>query len=295
MSGSFSPFHSNFVRFAALGAGLLTLSACAEGQMPTFLQPQSSNGDVVSRASTANSTTSERDVEAPDIFHTTDAGLWVGRPSLGGVWVAHPDVAAPERVIVRNQSNGKFVIGALFRKERDTPGPRLQVSSEAAAALGLLAGSPTNLDVVALRREQVVIDDPAPQPTEDPAIAAADDISAAPLEPAAQSDIQTASLAPAPQAAPAPRPTPKPAAANSGSPLKKPYIQIGIFSVHQNAKNTATAMRQQGMVPTIKEHKMKGKTFYRVVVGPAQSKAEISELKSKIKAQGFGDAYAVGN
>ena len=44
----------------------------------------------------------------------------------------------PERVIIRNQQNGQFVIGALFRRERETPGPRLQVSSDAAAALEML-------------------------------------------------------------------------------------------------------------------------------------------------------------
>ena len=41
----------------------------------------------------------ERDVEAPGVFQVTEAGLWDGRPSLGGVWVAHPDVTEPERVI----------------------------------------------------------------------------------------------------------------------------------------------------------------------------------------------------
>jgi hypothetical protein len=40
----------------------------------------------------------ERDVEAPEVFDVTDAGLWDGRPSLGGVWVAHPDATDPERV-----------------------------------------------------------------------------------------------------------------------------------------------------------------------------------------------------
>ena len=33
-----------------------------------------------------------RDVERPDIFSVTENALWDGRPSLGGVWVAHPDV-----------------------------------------------------------------------------------------------------------------------------------------------------------------------------------------------------------
>ena len=86
----------------------------------------------------------ERDVEAPEVFQVTEPGLWDGRPSLGGVWVAHPDVTEPERVIVRNEANGKFVIGALFRRERDIPGPRMQASSDAAAALGMLAAERPN-------------------------------------------------------------------------------------------------------------------------------------------------------
>ncbi|HBM40562.1 MAG TPA: SPOR domain-containing protein, partial [Sulfitobacter sp.] len=75
-------------------------------------------------AAVASSSTKlvERDVEAPEVFSVSDQGLWDGRPSLGGVWVAHPDVTDPERVIIRNEANGKFVIGALFRRERDLPG-----------------------------------------------------------------------------------------------------------------------------------------------------------------------------
>ena len=96
----------------------------------------------------------DRDVEAPEVFQVTDDALWDGRPSLGGVWVASPDTKDPERVIMRNPANGKFVIGALFRRERDNPGPALQISSDAAAALGLLAGAPVKLSVTALRREE---------------------------------------------------------------------------------------------------------------------------------------------
>ena len=79
----------------------------------------------------------ERDVEAPDVFQAQEAGLWDGRPSLGGVWVAHPTAHDPERVMIRNTATGATVIGALFRRERENPGPRFQVSSEAANALGL--------------------------------------------------------------------------------------------------------------------------------------------------------------
>lgn len=93
----------------------------------------------------------DSDVEAPEIFRAEDEALWDGRPSLGGVWVAAPDVREPERVLMRNLDNGVTTIGALFRRERITPGPPLQLSSEAAVALGILAGAPTRIEVVALK------------------------------------------------------------------------------------------------------------------------------------------------
>lgn len=306
MSGDFS-YRGRKVRILLMCTAIMALAACESGQMPGFLTPKD-GGDVVSRGAVGdNVVTSERDVEAPEIFQTTEAGLWDGRPSLGGVWVAHPDVSEPERAIIRNEANGQYVIGALFRKTRETPGPRLQVSSDAAAALGLLAGQPGNLNVVALRREEVTVDDAAPQLAEaaPAAVPAAADVSEGALDPvvsdaakaldaapaAAPAAVQTAALDATPAPVAKPQPKPKPVA----SKLAKPFIQIGIFSVEQNAKNTATAMRQVGMVPTVKTHQSQGKTFWRVVVGPAQTGDEVATLLKKIKGEGFSDAYAVTN
>ena len=266
--------------------------------MPAFLQPKDTAADSGSETVSRAGRSVERDIEAPEVFHATEAGLWDGRPSLGGVWVAHPEVKDPERVIVRNQQNGKFVIGALFRREHETPGPRLQVSSDAAAALGMLAGAPTNLDVIALRREEVPADpDPVPAaPAETTAVPEAPEVSEGTLDPVAGAAAAAIDAAPAtpPQAtetaAAAPKPAPKPT-----SKLDKPYLQIGIFSVEQNANNTATAMRQAGMVPTVLKQSSSGKTFWRVIVGPAQSSSERAALLKKIKAAGFTDAYAVTN
>ncbi|WP_342768115.1 SPOR domain-containing protein [Jannaschia seohaensis] len=143
----------------------------------------------------------ERDVEAPEVFQTTDLALWDGRPSLGGVWVASPDVREPERVIIRNQETGEFVVGALFKRERLGPGPRLQLSSDAAAALGALAGAPVMLEVVALRREEAP--EPAPVFSEPEAVAEAE---------AETSDVET-------EIAAAPPPEPENAAAE-GAPIE---------------------------------------------------------------------------
>lgn len=92
------------------------------------------------------------EVEAPKTYSRTEPGLWDGRPSLGGVWVAHPGVKSPRRVLIRNTENGKSIAGALFRRERNLPGIPLQVSSDAAEALGMLAGAPAKLSIVALER-----------------------------------------------------------------------------------------------------------------------------------------------
>lgn len=103
-----------------------------------------------------------QDVERPDIFRTTESALWDGRPSLGGIWVAHPDVTTPERVIVTNNTTNQRIAAALFRRERNNPGPRVQLSSDAAAALNILAGAPTEVTIVAVRQLEVEVEEQDP-------------------------------------------------------------------------------------------------------------------------------------
>lgn len=297
-----TPIGKTGARICASALCLLMLTACEDGAGLPFLQPKASATDT---APTSASSTKlvERDVESPDVFQVTEAGLWDGRPSLGGVWVAHPDAQDPERVIIRNSANGKFVIGALFRREREIPGPRIQASSDAAAALGMLAGAPVELNVTALRRETAP-EEVAAEPAEDAADTTAqsealtpDAVAEAPLDPIA--GAAAAIDAPAPDATPASAPA-KPQAAPATpktrvSPLEKPYIQIGIFSVEANAERTAGQMRNAGMIPIVYEQSSNGKPFWRVVVGPAQTKSERSQLLKSVKQAGFSDAYAVTN
>ena len=72
-------------------------------------------------------------------------------------------------------------------------------------------------------------------------------------------------------------------------------MQIGIFSIENDAKNAANQMRSAGMIPTVKAQTIKGKPFWRVVVGPAATKSELTNLLKSIKTEGFSDAYAVSN
>ncbi len=249
----------------------------------------------------------DRDVEAPEVFSVTDMALWDGRPSLGGVWVASPDAVDPERVILRNAANGKFVIGALFRRERDNPGPALQISSDAANALGLLAGEPGKVSVTALRREEAPVT--APDASK-PILDAAETVETETLAPAAEGAV-AATGAPA-AAKPKPKgfglfkkkqkasdgpvapvvssepieAAPVTAPAKAAAPAAKTgLIQIGIFSVEANAKRAVDTLAKAGITASVRAEKSQGKAFWSVTASGG------SDALAKVKAAGFADAY----
>lgn len=230
---------------------------------------------------------SEQDVERPDLFSATDRGLWDGRPSLGGIWVAHPDVREPERVIIRNTGTGQSTIGALFRRERENPGPLMQLSSDAAEALGILPGAPTELNVVALRREEVEMPaaaDAEPAVGVEPAIVPAPDaISETPLAPAAASadGPVEVTLPPAPVAA---------SASPSGLP-PAPLVQIGVFGVQGNADMAVSTLQSAGFTATVIPLQTASGSNWRVVAGPVPDQAALA----RVQALGFADAYFLPN
>ena len=304
---------------ALVVAGLLT--AC-EGVPELGVGADGAQPSAVSTATAAGA-----DIAAPEIFQTSEPGLWDGRPSLGGVWVAHPDVADPERVLILNTGNGQQVIGALFRRERDLPGPALQVSSDAAEALGMLAGAPANLQVTALRRQE------APAPAA-PAAAPAGAAAAPAAPPAATSGTPVAQATASAQAAPAasadrapgqavaqsleaifaaspepelPQPVTAPiggeagiatstlqpaaAPAASGSSLRNPFVQLGSFEVEAFVNETAQALRAKGLPVQIVP--VQGAASWRLLLGPAETADQQRDLLSRAVAEGFADAYLV--
>jgi rare lipoprotein A len=201
----------------------------------------------------------ENDVEAPEIFNAEGLAYWDGQSSLGGVWITHPNVDQATRVLIKDKYGGKSVIGAIFNRSGDENEKRMLLSSEAAASLGVEANENRIITVTALRALKTV-----------KSIKNKSDVKSA--------ESKVVSLQ------------------NSGSEniaLSKPYIQVGIFSIEQNARNTAEVMHQLNIQPTVKEQTSRNKTFWRVIVGPAVDMNERSTLLQKVKAVGFGDAYAV--
>ncbi len=272
------------------------LTGCQEGKGPLAAKaPPDAAAQGAVPATAKSVKLVDRDVEDPSIFQTTDQALWDGRPSLGGVWVASPDAKDPERVILRNTANGKFVIGALFRRELDNPGPKLQISSDAATALGLLAGEPGKVSVTALRREE------APKTAPDankPILDAAETVATETLDPipgaAAAIDraapkggkptappIATVPASGKPAAAaPAPAAPKAPVASGKGG-----LIQIGIFSVEANAKRARDQLKAAGIAADIRAETAQGKSFWSVTARGDKA------LMGKIKQAGFKDAY----
>ncbi len=415
-------------RLAYLALTLTVLSGC-EDILQEAEKPEENSNKTELLPEVASG--SQRDVEAPEVFQVTEAGLWDGRPSLGGIWVAYPEVSQPERVVITNTANNKSVTGALFRRERNLPGPAIQVSSAAAEQLEMLAGAPTKVSVVALRRETVKESQPedAPKPEDEatdtaavsdaaatdapsaantekpakpkwwqkkaPAAAAGTAVVAAeaessaneategsetttdaaaaaedPAEPAEKkpakrkwwqkkepaaaaaagatvaaagaatggadvtADVAAAAAAPALSDAPVEAPAEKPAkrkwwqkkdpaeitetpldpiegaasaidateavpaaaaATGAASSLSKPFVQIGTFSVEANANTAAEKVRRNGMSTVVRELKTENKTVWRVLVGPAATRAERKAIQKDVKDLGFKDAFTVSD
>lgn len=289
-----------------LAMAVLALAACEDGQPVAFLKPAAETNSGAQAARSAVEV--ERDIEDPNVFSKEELALWDGRPSLGGVWVAHPEAGEPQRVMMRNLDNGKFVIGALFGRERELPGPRLQVSSDAAAELGMLAGAPANLSVVAIVRQIVSVepDRETGGAENGGAIEATPLDSVADIAAKAIDNAQQPTVKPVPRpsanakpAAAAPEPTPQPKPAVSPSidtgPLDKPFVQVGIFSMEENANQTAELLRNSGVIPAVKPFTSNDKPYWRIVVGPVSTAPDQRALLRKLDGLGFGDAYPVTN
>lgn len=89
--------------------------------------------------------------EMPGLLAETALLRWDGRPTLPGLWVAHPQALRAGRVRLRNLRTGTVVDAALLPRRSAAAHPVL--SAEAADALGLLPDVPSPVRMVALGPE----------------------------------------------------------------------------------------------------------------------------------------------
>lgn len=285
-------------------ACMTALSACEN--LPEQFQPRKAanqNGPNLAGGTTLRF--EERDIEVPDVFGVTETAIWDGKPSFGGVWVAYPTNIKPERVIITNLSNNDTVVGALFKSEADNPGPKLRLSSDAARELGIVAGEPTELKVVAIRRQPVQLDAPEPAPAPEPTGTPEPVLAApvvAPVPTPIETEILTETLAEAIETAPKPRPqkaeptAPAATPAPAGNVPAKPFIQVATLTSEANASTLEKRLSDAGITSLIRLSKTStGKELYRVLAGPAITADALRELSEKISGLGFSDAFPVTN
>jgi cell division septation protein DedD len=271
----------------------------------------------------------QRQVDRPDIFSRQARGLWDGRISLGGRWVAIPEDIKADRVRITNQSNGTVIEGALFQRDANLPGPYFMVSMDAAQALGMTPGVPAELNVVVIRTETVEIPAPVPAPAEEPdeeaeaeegdaasgaaagAVAGgAISASALPDAPAPAAGAQAPSAAAGTdagvtsplestvlealgrvEAGAAPAAAAGPAPAGTGRP-PAPYLQVASGSNREGAEAVARRVEAAELSATVRTAETGSGTVYRVVVGPFQTRADYDAARAALRELGYEDAFA---
>ena len=179
--------------------------------------------------------------------------IWDGSQTLGGNWVSHPNIKSPERVLIKNTTNGKSVVGAIFQQTKNLNEELATVSSDAAKALGVSKNKETKLQIVAVK----VIEN-----SKDNAGGTSTSVEKKPT---------------------------------SNVNLTKPFIQVGIFGVENNAIKTRDQMAKLGLPINTFDFKIKEKTYWRVVAGPATTLENKDNMLNTIKSAGFTDAFFVSN
>ncbi|QPH54629.1 SPOR domain-containing protein [Pontivivens ytuae] len=312
------------------GATALALSACETQDDEAALTRET---PVITEEEPARvePVVEERLTPRPDLFSLQDEAIWDGRPSLGGAWIAHPDVGNPERVEVTDVTSGQSITAALFRREAGLPGPVFQLSADAAQELGAEPGVPLEVEVIAVRPEVVdVADDAAEGDAEEAesnaaevedavdvvaegeAAAAAVDEAAAPADDEA-AEVELASdeaaiaeiaaaivaapdpepaieaAAPAVEEAEAPQPVAEAVAPAPAAAPDTPFMQVGMFGVPGNAEALVERLQAEGLAARA----LPAGSLTRVVVGPAESDAELAETRQRLRELGFSDAIAI--
>ena len=219
----------------------------------TFASTVISCGSFNNKARSSNNKAEINFHEKPKILDISASVIWDGSQTLGGNWVSHPDINTPERVLIKNTTNGKSVVGAVFQQNKNLNKGLAAISSDAAKALGIANNTETKLQIIAI----TVIENSHDN-----------------------TDGTSTSIEKKP---------------TSSAKLTKPFIQVGIFGVENNAIKTGHQMSKLGLQTNTFDFEIKGKTYWRVIAGPATTIENKKNMLNTIKSVGFTDAYFVSN
>jgi len=219
----------------------------------SFVNTISGCNPLINKSNSTNNTANVSLDEKPEILDISTTVIWDGGQTLGGNWISHPDAASPERVLIKNISNGKSIVGAVFQQTKKMNTGSALISSDAAKALSIAQNEKTRVQIVAVR---------APESSDPPRVI---------------SESKTANNA------------------SLEATASKPFIQVGIFGVQNNAKKAKDQMLNLNLPVNILDFQIKEKPYWRVVVGPASTLDSRKNMLKAIKSAGFTDAYYVSN
>ncbi|MEO0343595.1 MAG: SPOR domain-containing protein [Pseudomonadota bacterium] len=243
------------------------------------------------------------EVERPDIFNQEGAAIWDGRPALGGQWVASTQTRDLERVRVTNLENGEVIEAALFKIEPGTPGPGLILSSDAAQALEIVPGTPTQIKIVALREAERVQSAPIETEATSGSTTNADPTGAQSND---NADSAT-SNAPLNTAIPTPRgPSPEVARRNTAgtSALEEavvepaatqqtadPVLEIAAFKTEAEADTALSQLKVAGLNAQKTQKRGLLNTRWVIFAGPFDTPEELIAARKAATEAGFDEAF----
>ena len=173
--------------------------------LTTFTITVVSCGSFSNKARTSNNKAEINFHEKPKILDISATVIWDGSQTLGGNWVSHPNIKSPERVLIKNTTNGKSVVGAVFQQTKNPNEGLAAISSDAAKALNISKNDDTKLQLEAIKMIENSKD---------------------------TADGTSRSVEKKP---------------TSNAKLTKPFIQVGIFGVENNAVKTGNQMSKLGL------------------------------------------------
>ena len=116
----------------------------------TFASTVISCGSFNNKARSSNNKAEINFHEKPKILDIAATVNWDGSQTLGGNWISHPNIKSPERVLIKNTTNGRSVVGAVFQQTKNLNKGLAAISSDAAKALGVSKNNETKLQIVAI-------------------------------------------------------------------------------------------------------------------------------------------------
>ena len=120
----------------------------------SFVSTISGCSPLINKSNSAKKTGNITLDEKPEILNISANVIWDGDQTLGGNWISHPDVETPERVLIKNISNGKSIIGAIFQQTKKMNSGSAIISSDAAKALDIVQNEQTKVQITAVRATQ---------------------------------------------------------------------------------------------------------------------------------------------